>query len=161
MYRTVIAAAVLAAASPARAGHPVDKGVFGIGLAIGEPSGINAKLYLKDDQALQATLGFGFFGFSSYQLDVDYLFHPWIIQDKESFVLPVYLGPGVRFVDYQTAGSSFFAPGLLAVIGLLFDFKTVPLDAFVEGGPILEYRFGSQHTAALSFTGAIGVRYYF
>src|SRR5262249_3090176 len=30
-----------------------EKGVFGLGLMVGEPTGICAKLYLKDDQAVQ------------------------------------------------------------------------------------------------------------
>src|SRR3989442_1101294 len=102
-------------------GRPVDKGTFGVGIIIGEPTGISAKLYLKDDQALQAAVGGAFIG-GGIQADADYVFHPWILQDKESFVLPVYLGPGLRLIQYSGGSNapSHVALGLRAVIGMLF-----------------------------------------
>src|SRR5438094_9822364 len=112
MRSLVLAALVLAAFAPsARAdddtpkgekGRPVDKGAFGVGIIIGEPTGVCAKLYLKDDQAVQAAAGSAFIG-GGLQLHADYVFHPWILQDKESYVLPVYIGPGLRLIDYSGA----------------------------------------------------------
>ena len=84
-------------------GRPVDKGTFGVGIVIGEPTGIAAKLYLHDDRAIQAAIGAAFVG-GGYQVHADYVFHPWILQDRDSFVMPVYLGPGIRLIDY-TGGS--------------------------------------------------------
>jgi hypothetical protein len=146
--------------------HPAEKGTLGAGIMIGEPTGICAKLYLKDDQAIQAALGYALGG-GGYQLTADYVFHPWILQDKDSFVLPVYLGPGVRLIDYSAGetGSSYFAAGLRAVIGMVFDFKNVPLDVFVEVAPILEWRFinsdmKESHINA-TLNGGVGARYYF
>jgi hypothetical protein len=163
--RFALVATIVAFASPALAdgSRPVDKGTLGVGIVLGEPTGISAKLYLKNDQAIQAGIGFQFIN-TGLQLDVDYVFHPWILQDKDSFVLPVYLGPGLRLVDYEATGGSYFAPGLRAIIGLLFDFKTVPLDAFVEVGGIVEFRFGSggsNHGFAVAPAVGAGVRYYF
>src|ERR1041385_3729604 len=120
--------------APAAAeGHPADKGTLGIGIVVGEPTGITAKLYLKDDQAVQAAVGPSFFG-GGIELHGEYVWHPWILQDRDSFVLPVYLGPGLRFIDYYggRGGTSTFATGARGVIGMLFDFKEVPLDVFVE-----------------------------
>src|SRR4051812_9120567 len=37
-----------------------EKGAFGVGLVLGEPTGICAKLYIKDDQAISVTAGSAF-----------------------------------------------------------------------------------------------------
>ena len=141
-------------------GRPVDKGTLGVGIILGEPTGITAKLYVRDDRAIQAAIGSAFID-GGFQAHVDYVFHPWILQDKESFVLPLYIGPGVRFIDYTSSLGDHQAFGLRGVVGLLFDFKNVPLDAFLEVAAVGEYDFGKGHGwgATLIFGG--GVRYYF
>src|SRR5437588_11646371 len=111
--RSWIVLAIALAAGTARAdddakgeaGRPVDKGTLGVGIILGEPTGVCAKLYLKDDQAIQVALGSAFIT-GGLQAHGDYVFHPWILQDKESFVLPVYIGPGVRFIDYSSSMSN-------------------------------------------------------
>jgi hypothetical protein len=161
--------AVLLVAAPALAdddepkgepGRPAEKGTLGVGIILGEPTGVTAKLYLKDDQAVQAAVGASFVA-NGIQADGDYVFHPLILQERDTFVLPVYLGPGVRLIDYSggSNGSSHFAAGVRAVGGMLFDFKAVPLDAFIEVAGVFEYDFKTGAGAALN-AGA-GVRYYF
>ena len=139
----------------------VDKGTFGIGIIAGEPTGICAKLYLKDDQAIQAAIGGAFIG-GGFQVHADYVFHPYILQTRESFVLATYLGPGVRFIQYSNGReASFVALGLRATGGLLFDFKTVPLDAFLEVSGVFEYQFADGEGAGIALNAGAGVRYYF
>src|SRR4051794_31517056 len=75
-------------AAPAK-GRPTDKGTLGVGIILGEPTGICAKLYLKDDEAIQVAAGSAFVD-GGLQIDADYVFHPWILQDRDTFVLPVY-----------------------------------------------------------------------
>jgi hypothetical protein len=143
-------------------GRPVDKGTLGVGLVLGEPTGVCAKLYLKNDQALQAAVG-GDFVTGGLQAHADYVFHPWILQDRDSYVLPVYLGPGARVIDYSApaGGKNHFAVGVRAVVGLLFDFKNVPLDAFVEVAGVGEYDFGDGKGFGAAINAGAGVRYYF
>jgi hypothetical protein len=137
-----------------------EKGTIGVGIIIGQPFGVSARLYLKDDQALQAAVGFAVIG-GGLQLDADYVFHPYIVQTRPSFVLATYVGPGVRFLDYQAGrNDSYFAFGLRGVGGLLFDFKS-PLDAFIEVAGVLEYGFQDGKGAGIAFDAALGVRYYF
>ena len=157
----------LAIAAPARAdtdddnSRGADKGTLGIGIALGEPTGITAKLYIKDDQAIQAAVGSAFIG-GGLQAHADYVFHPYILQSRPSFVLPVYVGPGVRLIDYANGrDTSSFALGARLVGGLLFDFKTVPLDAFIEVAPVFEYEFKEGKGAANKLNANAGVRYYF
>jgi hypothetical protein len=143
-------------------GRPVDKGTLGVGIILGEPTGICAKLYLQDDQAVQAAVGSAFVS-GGLQVHADYVFHPWILQDRESYVLPAYVGPGLRVIDYDApaGGDNHLALGVRAVAGLLFDFKTVPLDAFVEVAGILEYDFGKDKGGGAAINAGAGVRYYF
>src|SRR5262249_35571479 len=83
--------------------------------------------------------------------------------DRESFTMPLYFGPGLRFVDYDQGrnGPSYSALGLRIVGGMLFDFKTVPLDVFIEIAGIPEYGFGDNHGFAIKLNADAGIRYYF
>lgn len=162
---------LLAAAAPARAdetpssgdagtGRGDDKGTLGVGIIIGEPVGISGRLYLKDDQAIQAAVGAAFIG-GGFHIHADYVFHPYVLQSRESFVLATYVGPGVRFIQYTNGREdSFVALGVRAVGGLLFDFKS-PLDAFVEVAGVLEYGFRDGEGGGLALNAGAGVRYYF
>ena len=167
--------AVLAAATPAFAdddeakgekGRPAEKGTLGVGIVVGEPTGVCAKIYLAKDRALQIAAGAAFIS-PGLQVHADYVFHPWILQDRDSFVLPVYIGPGVRVIDYSggsaagAAGNSHFAAGLRGVIGLLFDFKNAPIDAFLEVAGVAEYDFKSGNGFGAAFNMGGGLRYYF
>jgi hypothetical protein len=142
------------------AGRGGDKGTLGVGIVIGEPTGVCARLYLKDDQAIQGAVGAAFIG-GGFQLHADYAFHPYILQTRESFVLATYVGPGARIVQYSSGrDTSYFALGLRAVGGLLFDFKN-PLDAFFEIAGVVEYGFAEAEGFGASFNAGAGVRYYF
>ncbi|HET7504399.1 MAG TPA: hypothetical protein VFK02_25430 [Kofleriaceae bacterium] len=158
-------ALILAAWAPARAdddaSRAADKGTLGVGIILGEPTGITAKLYIKDDQAIQAAVGSAFIG-GGLQIHADYVLHPYILQTRPSFVLPVYFGPGIRLIDYTDGrADSSFALGVRIVGGLLFDFKDVPLDAFIEVAGVLEYEFRDGAGAGIKLNAGAGVRYYF
>jgi len=138
-----------------------DKGAFGLGVMIGEPVGLSAKLYLRDDRAIQAGIGSAFYG-GGFQASADYLFHPFILQDRDSFTMPFYVGPGIRVVDYDQgrSGPSYLAIGIRGVVGILFDFKKVPLDVFIEIAGIPEYGF-DDHGFNIRLNADAGIRYYF
>jgi len=51
------------------------------------------------------------------------------------------------------------AMGLRAVVGMLFDFKNVPLDVFIEAGSVLEYDFTDGFGPGFNI--GAGIRYYF
>ncbi len=166
----VVAALLVARAGAAGAEDLTDssteKGSLGAGIIIGEPTGVCAKLYLQDDQAVQAALGLTFVS-GGFQAHADYVFHPWILEEREEFTLPAYIGPGVRLMQHAAGrdGDDDFRVGARAVAGLLFDFKEIPLDVFVEVAGIFEYRFGSDSADVngfgLALNGGLGARYYF
>ena len=164
-------AATVAAAVPAQAdddeggkgiARGTDKGSIGLGIIVGEPTGISARLYLKDDQAIQAAIGGAFIG-GGIQINADYVFHPFILQTRDSFVLATYFGPGVRLIQYsqgRNGDNNYLALGLRGVGGLLFDFKN-PLDAFVEVAGLLEYGFATGKHGNITLNAGAGLRYYF
>lgn len=170
MRLSVVLAAVtcasLAASAPAAAEDGAEKGSLGLGLIIGEPTGISGKLYLQDDQAIQAALGFTFVT-GGFHAHADYVFHPWILEERDAFTLPAYVGPGVRVLQHKGGrdADDDFRIGPRAVAGLLFDFKEIPLDVFVEVAGIVELRFGSNDDAVnglgVALNGGLGARYYF
>lgn len=165
----VLAAAALAAAlavapESARADDD-EKGALGLGLLVGEPTGVSGKLYLTDDQAIAAGVG-GAVVVRGIQAHADYLFHPWILESTETFVLPAYVGPGLRALSHDRGAGldDAFHLGPRATVGLLFDFREVPLDVFVEVAGIFEYRFSSDddHRGfGFDLNAGAGIRYYF
>lgn len=153
--------ALAVAPRPARGDDGYEKGSFGAGLIIGEPTGVTLRLYLKDDQAVQAAVGSAFVG-GGLQVHADYCFHPWILQERDTYTLPVYFGPGVRLIRYEEGRDAhYYALGLRAVVGFVFDFKNVPLDVFLEIAGVGEYGFRDGKGFGLSLNGGGGIRYYF
>src|SRR5690349_8493874 len=98
----IVVAVIVALAALGGSAHAqsAEKGVFGVGLVIGEPTGIAAKLYLDDDTAVQGAVGGAFVG-GGVQVHVDYVWHPWILEQRDSFTMPAYIGPGARFIWYN------------------------------------------------------------
>lgn len=144
----------------ARTGPGEDKGTLGVGIIIGEPTGVCGRLYVADDRAIQGAVGAAFLG-GGLQLHADYAFHPYMLPPRESFRLVFYVGPGARVIQYADGrDASFFALGLRAVGGMLFDFKS-PLDAFFEVAGVLEYGFADEEGFGIAFNAGAGVRYYF
>ena len=160
-----LALALCADVAPAAA-DGVEKGAFGVGIIIGEPTGLCAKLYLRDDQAIQAAVALSAV-VGGFQVHADYLFHPLILEERDAFTLPAYVGPGVRLLQHAAGrdGDDDFRVGLRVVGGILFDFKELPLDVFAEVAGVAEYTFGSESDSVngfgLALNGGIGARYYF
>jgi hypothetical protein len=141
-----------------------EKGSIGLGIILGEPTGITARLYLTDDQAIQAAVGSAFFG-GGLQVHADYVFHPYILQTRDAFVIATYIGPGARVIQYldgrdDANDQGYLAIGARAVAGLLFDFQ-IPLDAFVEVAGVLEYGFADGKGIGAALNAGAGARYYF
>jgi hypothetical protein len=142
---------------------------FGLGLELGAPTAINGKYFLSADRALDFGVGSIYSYSDRYGFDIygDYLFHPVSLASNETFELPLYIGPGVRFLDFEDRGGpppydSAFAIGFRVPIGISFDFNTVPLDIFVQLVPTIDFFSGyTRHTVYPFIEGSIGIRYWF
>lgn len=77
--------------------------------------------------------------------------------------MPVYGGVGARLVQYREGrdGDNYLSLGARAVVGMLFDFKNIPLDVFLEIAPVIEYGFADDVGFELALDVGGGARYYF
>jgi hypothetical protein len=154
---------IVGSASTAHA-QSTEKGALGVGIILGEPTGVAAKLYLADDTAIAGAAGFAFVG-GGLHVHGDFLWHPWVLDDADVFVLPAYVGVGARLLDEDRGGGNdVFHLGARGVVGMLFDFKEVPIDAFVEIAAILDYAFASADEPGgigIGLNAGVGARYYF
>ncbi len=127
---------------------------YGIGLVLGEPSGLSGKIWLDNTQAVDIGIGAGLFGDGAgLSIHSDYLYH---IKDllKWKYKLPFYYGFGIRM---RFPANSDFNFGVRGVVGLMMYLKNMPVDVFFELAP----SFRLLPTTGLNLDLAIGGRYYF
>lgn len=141
------------------------KNPFGLGISIGEPTGINAKLWVTPTNAFDFGLGWsiggdrmGNFdqqndGSSRIHFHFDYLFHIFnVIASNNQF--PIYYGIGSRF---NTGGGYLNSLAVRFVVGLAWIPIKIPIDLFVEFAPSLQLT----SEPGFAIDSAIGIRYYF
>jgi hypothetical protein len=130
-----------------------DKG-FGLGLIVGEPTGISAKYWIDGDNAFDFGLAYSFVQkFSAMSLHADYLYHAFDVI-KSDYRLPVYYGFGARIRFVNNSDNSLGARG---VIGIAWLNDNLPIDVFFEVVPV----FNLIPSTALNLDIALGARYYF
>ncbi len=133
-------------------------GNFGLGLIVGEPTGVSGKLYLSRRNAIDGAVGFGFVDERGLHVHADYLWHPLVLTQAPSFDLPLYIGVGGRLVSH----SDHMHIGPRGVVGILFAFKTAPIDVFLEFAAGLDLVSGDhKHRGGLTLDLSAGIRYYF
>ncbi|HXT39318.1 MAG TPA: hypothetical protein VN887_04775 [Candidatus Angelobacter sp.] len=127
---------------------------FGAGLILGEPIGVSVKYWLNDQIALDGAAAWSFWHENNFEFHADALFHKfdWIPVGRGK--LPVYFGGGFRVKLQDNADDRF---GVRGPVGLSYMFEDLPLDIFVEVGPVLDFTPKLQG----GVTGGIGARYWF
>ena len=109
-----------------------DKG-FGIGVMIGEPTGLSAKYWLNDVNALDFGLAYSFVRRNSaVSLHADYLYHAFDII-KSNYRIPIYYGFGARL---RLVSGDDNALGARGVIGVAWLSDRAPFDVFLEVVPV-------------------------
>jgi hypothetical protein len=133
---------------PARA----DRGNFGLGLIVGQPTGVTGAFELSDHTAIDAAVGLSIFDGRRFYLHVEFLYYLPTLINESSFDLNAYLGIGGWFV---AAGDAVL--GARAPFGLSLDFDSAPVQIFAELSLLLAVAPGVDG----SIRGAAGFRYYF
>ena len=145
---------------------------FGLGIELGEPTSINGKWFVGRDQALDFGIGtiYHYRDRSGLNLYADYLWHPLVLTSAEAFELPLYVGIGGRYWDFdygcdRNGNNCVFNAsgiGVRVPVGISFDFNNVPLDIFIQLVPTLDfYRDYSEHDVYLDVNFSLGIRYWF
>jgi hypothetical protein len=142
------------AATLAQPADAKPRGNFGLGIIVGEPTGIDMKWFLNDENAIEAAVAWSTSGNSAVHIQADYLFHfyEWIKVSKG--MLPVFFGIGGRFAFVDEGDNSL---GIRIPVGLDYEFAGGVVDVFGELVPVLELTPDTD----FELEGAIGVRFWF
>jgi hypothetical protein len=131
-------------------GWAQDKG-FGLGVILGEPTGVSGKSWISQRTAIDGGLAWSFRGAGSVHIHADHLWHfLGVPEASERFSVYVGVGGRIATLDESVLGVRF-------PVGLVWWPKDAPLDVFVEFVPILDLAPASEFDA----NGGIGVRYFF
>lgn len=139
---------------------------FGLGVVIGDPTGLSFAYRPGDDWTLQAAAGWSLTR-ERLHLNVDYLYTLVVLEPPETpqLAFPVYVGVGGRLRvdddggwdddwddDWDDEGL-----GIRFPIGMAMLPKQVPFDVFVEIAPAVNLIPETEG----GFDGGIGARFYF
>jgi hypothetical protein len=127
-------------------------GPFGLGVIIGEPTGISMKFWNSKTSAIDGAIAWSFEDESALHLHADYLLHAFNLINVSKGDLPLYYGLGVR-LKLQEEDQL----GIRIPLGMAYYFENAPLDIFFELVPILELVPSTE----IAFNAAIGIRYFF
>ncbi len=167
------ALALTAASDPADARPRPKKGKkfvankgLGLGIMLGAPTGFSGKYYYASDKAFDFGVGaIGYYrGRDGLHLHFDHLWHPVSLASSPAFEMPLYLGIGARFWDFDDRDfGNGSAIGLRGPIGIAFDLNNSPLDIFFELALVLDFYADycdNCDDIDVDVNGAIGLRYY-
>jgi hypothetical protein len=137
---------------------------FGMGLILGEPTGLSAKLWTSRDNAFDFGLGVSvggdriryqgnYKGTGRIHFHMDYLWHAFnAISSTERF--PLYYGIGGR---YNSGGGYDGSLGIRGVFGIAWFPHSTPIDVFLELVPV----FQVTPLTGLGIDAGLGIRYFF
>lgn len=142
---------------------------FGLGLELGAPTGLTGKWFISSDHAIDFGVGdiYNYGDRFGLHLYGDYLFHPVSLASAPAFELPFYVGIGARIWDFENRRNDgviddAFAFGVRVPVGITFDFNNIPLDAFIQVVPVLDFYSGyAPHSIYLDVDVSVGARYWF
>lgn len=149
MFRSLV---IIILATAIFAGSAFAQGTFGLGLIVGEPTGISAKWWLTSRTAVDAAAAWSFSDDAALHLHADYLFHNFDLIDVSKGQLPVYFGVGGR-VKFDSDSNI----GVRIPIGLAYLFQDMPLDVFAEIVPLVDLIPDTD----FELNASIGIRYFF
>jgi hypothetical protein len=144
---------------------------FGLGLTLGDPTGITGKYWISRVHTFDVAIGWGFYPFEGVALYGDYLYNivDLIPGGERGFNLPLYLGVGGKigawhhhyYDSYHDHYRDEYGPGLGIRIpfGITMVFSRAPFDIFLELAPSIEFISPDPFWFDLDF--AVGGRYYF
>jgi hypothetical protein len=143
---------------------------FGLGLTLGDPTGVSGKYWFSRVHTVDFAVGWGFFPYNGVALYSDYLYNAVnILQGRgRGFDLFFYLGIGGKiggwdhhyYDDNDHRHDHYgFGLGLRIPFGVTMIFSKTPFDLFIELVPCIE--FISPDPFWFDFDFAFGGRFYF
>lgn len=129
---------------------------FGLGIIVGEPTGISGKLFVSKDNAIDGAIAWSFHEYGSMHIHGDYLFHFYDVFTNE---VPLYVGVGgrIKFQNTNEEKGDDTKFGARIPVGIAYMPPKAPIDVFVEIVPMLDLTPSTEFT----FNAAVGIRYWF
>ena len=127
---------------------------WGVGIIVGEPTGVDAKYMFDKKNGLEAAAAWALSGNNEFQLQVDYLYHYYELIKVDKGQLPVFFGVGGRVKFRENADDKI---GIRVPIGLSYIFEDERFDVFGEIVPVLELTPDTE----FELEGAVGIRFWF
>ncbi|UCB53616.1 MAG: hypothetical protein JSV10_03235 [Candidatus Zixiibacteriota bacterium] len=125
---------------------------FGLGIIIGEPTGISGKQWTGSRTAIDGAVAWSFEDESALHLHGDLLYHSFTPPkiNRGKFAWYYGIGGRIKFEDDSKVG-------VRVPLGMDYLLGTAPLDFFLELVPILDLAPSTD----FSLNAAIGIRYFF
>lgn len=125
---------------------------IGLGVIIGEPTGISLAYWTSDSRSFSAGAAWSFGDKGNMHFHLDYLFHHFDIISINRGSLPLYFGLGgrLRIGDNEKVG-------VRLPLGAAYHFDNHPIEIFLEIVPIMDL-IGDR---GFSGNSGLGIRYYF
>ena len=135
---------------------------FGLGIILGEPTGLTGKVFLHENHALDFIAAYditdeGFVG----TIDYHFLFDPWPFR-LSAAEMPLYVGIGGKVAVFGEGERKHHehedvGVGIRIPIGLTFLFNRVPIEVFLEIAPGIRVFPATD----ADVDGGVGARFYF
>jgi len=125
---------------------------FGLGIVLGEPTGLSAKLWTGSSNAFDFAAAWSFKGDGHLLVQADYVWHSFNLIHVSSGKLPLYYGIGGRAIFSDDP-----LLGVRVPLGLNYLFDDAPIDIFAEIVPILDLIPETD----FDLGGGLGVRFWF
>ncbi|MDG5766689.1 hypothetical protein QA596_04355 [Balneolales bacterium ANBcel1] len=125
---------------------------FGLGVIVGEPTGISVGYWTADSRSFSGGAAWSFDGSASMHLHLDYLIHRFDIISVNRGAMPLYFGLGgrLRFGDDDHFG-------VRIPLGVAYHLENAPFEFFLEIVPVMDL----VPSTDLSGNSGLGVRVYF
>ncbi|WFB35553.1 DUF3996 domain-containing protein [Kiritimatiellota bacterium B12222] len=136
---------------------------IGMGIIVGEPTGLSLKKWINDTRALDAGIAWSFSGNNSFHLHADYLIHRFdLMAEDAKGQFPLYFGIGarVKFENINDGNGSYDEDvwvGVRVPLGISILFSETPVELFAEIVPVLDLVPDTN----FDLNAAVGARYYF
>jgi hypothetical protein len=132
---------------------------FGLGIMLGEPTGISFKGWASQTTAWDAGAAWSFVSGKYFQIHSDFLLHNFNLFKVETGRMALFYGAGARikFGHNDVTGDSDTIVSLRVPIGISYEFVKTPVELFLELVPMLDLIPSTE----VQMAGAVGFRYYF
>jgi hypothetical protein len=127
---------------------------IGLGVILGEPTGLTGKFMLDNTSGIDAGVGWQTSGDDEFHIYGDYLYHFYDIITVPKGYLPLYFGAGLRYVYRENKDDKL---GIRLPLGIEYLFENVSLGAFFELVPVLNLTPDTD----FDLEAGIGIRFFF